>query len=164
MIVYTIDGEFNVDKEILHEGKDFFRKMTNKAGDKRICELLMKCPHNNIIKIYRIGNDYVDMELLNTDMTREDMSNIKNVMIEVKTYLQNLGIMYIDWKLNNIGISDNKQIKLFDFDGSGLINIENKEWIIRPPSYWSYREAIKNGMKTPIDIDNYAFDIKFKNI
>ena len=104
------------------------------------------------------------MELLNTDMSRANMSSVKNVMMEVKTYLQNLGIIYIDWKLDNIGIGENQQIRLFDFDGSGLIDIETKEWIRRAPLYWSYREAIKNGMKTPSDIDNCAFDLEFRRI
>ena len=31
MIVYKMDGEFTIDTEILHEGKDFFRKMTVKS-------------------------------------------------------------------------------------------------------------------------------------
>jgi len=164
MIVYKMDGEFTIDTEILHEGKDFFRKMTKHMGEREICELLMKYPHNNIVKIYHIGDDYIDMELLNTDMSRENMSSVKNVMMEVKTYLQNLGIIYIDWKLDNIGIGENQQIRLFDFDGSGLIDIETKEWIRRAPLYWSYREAIKNGMKTPSDIDNCAFDLEFRRI
>jgi len=164
MIVYKMDGEFTIDTEILHEGNDFFRKMTKHMGERKICELLMKYPHNNIVKIYHIGDDYIDMELLNTDMSRENMSSVKNVMMEVKTYLQNLGIIYIDWKLDNIGIGENQQIRLFDFDGSGLIDIETKEWIRRAPLYWSYREAIKNGMKTPSDIDNCAFDLEFRRI
>jgi serine/threonine protein kinase len=164
MIVYKMDGEFTIDTEILHEGKDFFRKMTTHTGEKKICELLMKFPHKNIIKIYGIGNDYIDIELLNTDMSSEDTINIKNAMMEVKTYLQNLGIIYIDWKLDNIGIGENQQIKLFDYDCSGLIDIETKEWIRRAPFYWSYIEAIKNGMKTPSDIDNCAFDIEFRRI
>ena len=162
MIIYTRDGKFIIRPEILHEGKDFFRKMTNGIREKKICELLMKCPHNNIIKIYGIDKDYIDIELLNTDMTREDIGNVKKTMMEVKTYLQNLGIMYIDWKLDNIGISANKQVKLFDFDCSGLIDIKTKEWIIHPPSYWSYIQAIQTGAKTPSDIDNCAFDIEFK--
>jgi hypothetical protein len=45
-----------------------------------------------------------------------------------------------------------------------LIDIETKEWIRRAPLYWSYREAIKNGMKTPSDIDNCAFDLEFRRI
>ena len=161
MIVYTMDGEFTIDPEILHEGKDFFRKMTKREGERKICELLMKNPHNNIVEIYGVGNDYVDMELLDTGMSREEMSNLKEVMAEVKSYLQNFGIMYIDWKLDNIGVSEDKQVKLFDFDGSGVIDIETEEWTSRAPFYWSYREAIKLGMKTPSDIDNCAFDIEF---
>jgi serine/threonine protein kinase len=89
------------------------------------------------------------------------MNKIKNVMMEVKTYLQNVGIVYIDWKLDNMGISEDKQIKLFDFDASGLIDIETKQWIRRPALYWSYMQAINNGIENPIDIDNYAFDIEF---
>ena len=161
--VYKLDGKFTTDPEILHEGKEFFRKMTNNIEEKKICEILMKNPHKNIIKIYGIGKDYIDMELLDTDMSLEDNNKIKNLMIEVKTYLQSLGIMYIDWKLDNIGISEDGQIKLFDFDVSGLIDIETKEWIIEPPKYWSYNKALQNGMVTPIDIDNYAFNIEFQN-
>ena len=188
--VLTLDGNFTtIDTEILHEGKDFFRKMTN-DGEKKICDILMQNPHKNIIKIYYVGKDdenYIDMELLlntdinlllkktntklsktntkllNTNMYIQDISKIKNVMMEVKTYLQSLGIIYIDWKLDNIGISDDKEIKLFDFNASGLIDIETKKWIIKPPEWWSYNEAIENGMVNPIDIDNYAFDIEFKN-
>ena len=158
--VLTIDGEFTTDAEILHEGKDFFRKMTNIIAEKKICELLMKNPHKNIVKIYDVGKDYIDMELLDVDI--EDMSNIKNIMMEVKTYLQSLGIIYIDWKLDNIGISEDGQFKLFDFNASGLIDIETKKWTIKPIEWWSYNKAIEDGMVTPSDIDNYSFDIEFK--
>lgn len=84
--------------------------------------------------------------------------------MEVKEYLQSLGIIYIDWKADNTGISDDGEIKLFDFNASGLINTETKEWIIKPEEWWSYNKAIRYGMVTPIDIDNYAFDLGFKNI
>ena len=161
--ILQIDGEITTNPEILHEGKDFFRKMTNNIGEKQICELIMQNPHKNIIKIYAIGKDYIDMELLYVDMNKQDMSNVKNIMMGVKAYLQSLGIMYIDWKLDNIGISEEGEIKLFDFNASGLIDIETKEWIIKPQEWWSYNKAIKNGMVTPSDIDNYAFDIEFSH-
>ena len=38
MIVYKIDGDFTIDTEILHEGKDFFRKMTTHVGERKICD------------------------------------------------------------------------------------------------------------------------------
>jgi len=162
--IYTIDGDFIIDPEILNEEKDFFKKMSKPTWkrEKKICEILMKNPHKNIITIYDVGSDYINMELLNTDMSGEDLDNVINIMRGVKTYLQSLGIMYIDWKLDNIGISDDGQIKLFDFDVSGLINAETNEWIKKPPMFWSYNKAVQNGMKTPTEIDNYAFDIGFK--
>ena len=156
-----MDGEFTTHPEILHEGKDFFRKMTNDTAEKKICKILMKNPHKNIIKIYHIGDDYIDMELLNVDMSKQDMSKIKNIMMEVKTYLQSLGIMYIDWKLDNIGISEDGEIKLFDFNASGLTDTKTNEWKIEPLEWWSYNKAVQNGMVYPIEIDDYAFDIEF---
>ena len=156
-----MDGEFTTHPEILHEGKDFFRKMTNDTAEKKICEILMKNPQKNVIKIYDVGEDYIDMELLNVDMSKQDMSKIKYIMMEVKTYLQSLGIMYIDWKLDNIGISEDGEIKLFDFNASGLIDTETNEWKIEPQEWWSYNKAVQNGMVYPIEIDDYAFDIEF---
>jgi len=83
-------------------------------------------------------------------------------MMEVKTYLQKLGIMYIDWKLDNIGISKDNNFKLFDFNASGFIDIKTKEWIRRPPMWWFHSKAIQNGMKTPNNIDDFAFDLELQ--
>lgn len=68
---------------------------------------------------------------------------------------------HTDWKLDNVGVGEYGQLKLFDFDVLGLIDMETKEWIINPPEYWSYCKAVQNGFETPIDIDNYAFDMEF---
>jgi len=157
MITYTLDGDITEDPEILFEGNNFFRKITDSNQEKEICKLLMKNPHKNIIKIYDVTNTYIDMELLNTDIISEDMSKFKNKMKEVKTYLQEMGIIYIDWKLDNTGMSNDGEFKLFDFDSSGLIDIETKEWKIKPPEWWSYSNAIENGIETPVAIDDYSF-------
>jgi serine/threonine protein kinase len=84
----------------------------------------------------------------------------------VKDYLQSLGIMYIDWKLDNIGINNDSNLKLFDFDVSGMIDTNNGEWITKmaPPKYYSFNEAVKAGMITPIEIDNYAFELGFNSV
>lgn len=161
MKTYTAEGDIEEDPQTLLDGKDFFRKMApprryNK-GEKEICELLMKHPHKNIVKIYAVTGDYIDMELLNTDLMNVSLSKLQKDMMEVKTFLQGLGIMYIDWKLDNIGISDDGELKLFDFDVSGLMNTETKEWKIKPPEFWAYNNAVEHGMKTPVEIDNYAF-------
>jgi serine/threonine protein kinase len=80
----------------------------------------------------------------------------------VKDYLQSLGIMYIDWKPDNIGIDKDGTVKLFDFDVSGLIDVNTGEWIIEPRTAYSYREAVNADLKNPIEIDNYAFNSGFK--
>ena len=49
-----------------------------------------------------------------------------------------------------------------DFNVSGLINTTTKEWINKPlEEGWSYRAAIAAGKKTPIEIDDYAFELGF---
>lgn len=156
--VYTMEGDFTSDPKILHEGKDFFRKMTTNETEKEICKLLMKNPHKNIITIYGVGEDYIDMELLSIDMSKENIEHIKDVTMEVKTHLQKLGVMYIDWKLDNMGISKDGEIKLFDFDVSGLVDTTTGQFILDPPKYWAYRNAVQHGMTESIDIDNYAFE------
>lgn len=81
-------------------------------------------------------------------------------MNSAKDHLQSLGIMYIDWKPDNVGITTDGIYKLFDFDGSGITNTDKKKtWLHRAASYWSYRQALANGFKTPLEIDNFAFEI-----
>lgn len=161
---YGMDGKITTDPTIIHahEGRDFFRKITGNEKEKSICRLLMEHPHKNIVKIYGIGEDYIDMELLNARIDEKEIGSVKTVMAEVKTYLQQLGVMYIDWKLDNVGIGEDGEYKLFDFDASGMIDVETGEWKKRPPEFfWSYNQAVIHGMKTPIEIDDYAFRIGF---
>lgn len=157
-ITYGFDGTITRERDNLYGGQDFFKKMTVNENEILICKLLMKNPHNNIVKIYAIGKDYIDMELLNTCINSHNLIAIKNEIAGVKTYLQSLGIMYIDWKLDNLGIGKDKQFKLFDFDVSGLIDINTSKWLIEPPRFWAYNSAIGKGMKVPTDIDNHAID------
>jgi serine/threonine protein kinase len=116
----------------------------------------MKHPHKNIVKIFDVGDNYVIMEHVNVDLTSLSKVELKLKMIKLKEYLQNLGIIYIDWKLDNIGIGNDNELKLFDFDASGLIN--NFNWVIEAEHYYAYNHAILDGCNTPIEIDNYCFN------
>jgi len=160
--IFTLDGKFKYSDE-KYQGKSFFRKMTNDSLEKKIAEIIKKNPHDNIVTIYRIGTNYIDMELLNDDVySIYSRSEINKIMLPVKNFLQEIGIVYIDWKPDNIGISKSKKkVKLFDFDASGIINIKTKKWEDKAPTLFAYRQAIEKGMKTPIEIDNYAFDKEF---
>jgi len=162
-----------------YDGKPFFRKICGKPNmfldysikmEFTIVKILMEHPHPNIVYYYDINSKYVDMEQVETHnsnpllteqpvMTREELNKIIEVMSKVKDFLQALGIMYIDWKFDNMGKSVDGKYKLFDFDASGLIDLKTQQWKLKAnPMYWSYNEAIKNGAQTPKEIDDWSFN------
>ena len=156
-IIYTLAGEM-IESDELYEGQPFFRKMTTCSREINICKILQKYNHKNIVKIYQIAEDYIDMELL--DVYIQNTLEIKDIMKCCKDDLQQLGIIYIDWKIDNIGLDADNTYKLFDFDGSGIIDILSKEWIQKPnSSFYSFRKAIETGLKNPIEIDEFSFNM-----
>jgi serine/threonine protein kinase len=159
--LYDFDGRIK-NIELSNKGAEVFRKMTKNKAELKISKMLLEKPHKNIAKIYSVGKDYVDMELLNTDVSTIPIRELKETMREVKTFLQSIGIIYIDWKPDNTGISVDGNLKLFDFDVSGLIDTQTNEWIIEPRPLYSYSQAIEHGMKTPKEIDDYSFEIGFE--
>lgn len=163
MEIYTLEGDIITNDK--HKGKKIFRKMTNNKKEIKICKIIMENPHENIVKIYKIyepennvkETGYIDMELLDTNLEKKDIHKIRKQMKCVKTFLQNLGIMYIDWKIDNMGLDNDGKLKLFDFDASGKINLITKEWEIKPPLYYNYTNALSFGIKLPLDIDNFSY-------
>jgi serine/threonine protein kinase len=167
-------------------GKNFFRKYGASITETAICKILKKNPHPNIVKVYRITDSYIDIELL-TPINSEknyDKNTLISEALLVKKFLQNLGIMYIDWKPDNMGIGADGKYKLFDFDLSGITCSPlvanttkkylkskgilhdhcktNKKWRMSPSTLnWTYRQALANGLKDPKEIDDFAFDINF---
>jgi len=146
------------------KGMSFFRKYGASSSELAICKILKNNPHPNIVKVYRITDSYIDIELL-TPINSEknyDKNTLISEALLVKKFLQNLGIMYIDWKPDNMGIGADGKYKLFDFDLSGITTSDGKKWEVRPAPYsWSYRQAIANGLKDPKKIDDFAFEINF---
>ena len=152
--VYTFTGQF---EEIVIDGFDgqcLFKKMTRSKVELEICRLLMKHPHKNLVTIYEVSDDYVIMENLNVTC---NLKNISSTMESVKDYLQSIGVVYIDWKRDNMGISADGHLKLFDFDVSGTIDLKTQNWIIEALPYYAYTHSILDGFLTPLEIDNYAF-------
>jgi serine/threonine protein kinase len=118
----------------------------------------MKNPNPNIVTYYDVNDKYVDMEEL--DITSKlDKNKVIETMEKVKDFLHSIGIMYIDWKPDNIGIGKDGEYKLYDFDASGVVDLINPNvWNVEPLEYYSYRKAIENGITHPKEIDNYSFD------
>jgi serine/threonine protein kinase len=164
------DGTKNKTDETF-KGNPFFRKvfyysdpprenqLIAAENEYKIAKILIENPFPNIVTFYNINKDYVEMEEL--DITTSNKLNKKELidtMRKTKDFLQSLGIMYIDWKPDNIGISKDGTYKLFDFDVSGLIDLKTNEWIVKPLEYWNYNKAIENGFKTPKQIDDFSFE------
>jgi hypothetical protein len=144
---------------------DFYRKTSSSLNEHTICKIIQTNPHPNIVKIYNITDGFIDMEKVHTYDTLDYNHKIDKVLFldsmkNVKTYLQNLNIIYIDWKIDNTGVGTDGCYKLFDFDVSGIVNGNN--WEVEPPKYWSYRTALENGISEPKEIDDFAFKIGFK--
>lgn len=125
----------------------------------------MDNPHPNTVTFYDVNDRYLDMEELDSpqsnpeyyDNFEEEAPIIIKAMMEVKDFLQNLGIMYIDWKYDNMAKGKDGKYKSFDFDASGLVDLHTNKWKVNPPNYWSFNNAKQNKCKTPKQIDDWSF-------
>jgi len=157
-MIYTLEGGFD---ETGDTGS--FTKMTTRT-ELEIYRLLDVSTSKScgVVDVIHINENSVVMEHLDIDLCYYTPTDIKHQMRFVKDYLQSIGIMYIDWKPDNIGISrKDGMLKLFDFDASGVIDLQSNTWIIRPIDWYSYKNAIDAGMRTPKEIDDYVFDNAF---
>ena len=164
--IYDERGINKLDEK--YEDKYFFRKTIPNLIELEIAKILKSYQHNNIVEFYNITSEFIDMELLETYETRESIVNliyknkpvIKEVMREVKSFLQNLGIVYIDWKIDNVGYLNNSY-KLFDFDMSGIFDVNTKGWIIPPEAGFNYKTGIRRQIYDPLKLDNICFENAF---
>ena len=176
--IYDMNSDSASKTDETYDGLPFFRKYgpprtknhaySNKV-ERTIVKILMDHPHPNIVNYYDITDDYITMEQLFTEKSAsccvcleptsyDDLIEIQELMEKVKIFLQGLGIMYVDWKFDNLAKSVDGTYKLFDFDASGLIDLNSQQWILEPQHYWNYNEALKNGCVTPQEIDDWGFN------
>lgn len=127
-----------------------------------IISYLMNFPdytQNNIVTVYNVTQNYVDMEELHTPLTPADKTKeYIAAMRKAKDFLQSNGIVYLDWKADNIGksMSEGKSAsmyKLFDFDASGIFNPETNDWLIEPIYLSTYDQRL-----TPTELDDSLFE------
>ena len=156
------DGQFEVSNFKNSLGKYYFRKVGPSPLEHKICILISQNFNPNIVNFYAINTISLDMEVLDTELKIVNEPQAMKLiadMVNARNYLLSLGIVYIDWKLDNIGWSnENKTFKLFDFDVSGTYNIQTLKWINEPPKYFAYNEAITNNITDPIGIDSFNFN------
>lgn len=97
----------------LTNNKPVFRKIIDEM-EYKVYKLIMKNPHKNIVTVHDITKEYVDLEILDLDFKVAEID--LDILRDVQKYLWGLGIAYIDWHYDNIGVNKNKIVKLFDFN------------------------------------------------
>ena len=169
---YMGNGDY-IENDETYEAQPFFKKVFDIPPEKstnefKISEILKANPHPNIVTFYQIKPyEYILMEELITYATDPDyaekyLDNKKELtkqieaMREVKAFLQSLGIIYLDWKFDNIGKSKAGNYKLFDFDASGQVDLSSGSWKIPPLYLNSYNGDEKH--LSPTDLDDWAFE------
>jgi serine/threonine protein kinase len=158
-ISYDLAGNFSLFGDT-YDNKPFFRKYINLEYESDYIEYmisikLIKNPHPNIVTIYRVTPIYIDMELLLT-IDIKDKINFVQVLNAIE-HLHNLKIVYIDLKLDNIGISNNNNTKLFDFNCSGIL-LNNNKWLFKPVNSKNYIILKKTSIKYLKDYDYILFE------
>lgn len=148
--VLTLDGDIedlSYELQDIYNGKPFFRKYVccdyTGINELDIVEIIKDHNSPKLLKIYHVNRDknYYDAELLNISHTK--IKQIKSDITESVDILSGLNIVYIDFKLDNIGYSwTDKRYKLFDFDCSGVKQSPN-QWKISPPLYYNLKQAVK---------------------
>ena len=65
---YTAEGKYIYDPSLINiygNDKKVFRKMMPSQKEIQLCNFIKNNPHKNIVTFYHIGQEYIDMELLN---------------------------------------------------------------------------------------------------
>lgn len=163
--IYTLDGDIQLlyDEDI-EDNQTIFRKMVDidSKDEITIANIIIKNQQQgkcqNIVKIYQTKCNSIDMELLDINFFDENDHKDLNKYNDIKKALEQLnklGIAFIDLREDNIGYSHNdKMWKIFDFDSSGLIDLETSKWIIEPPKGFFFKQITKQNK----DIKWFEFD------
>lgn len=148
--------------------KEFCYESEQKAmTEKEITLRLLKNPQKNIVKIYDVTNNHINMEYLQTNY-RITENNLEKYLDDIYSgikQLHNLNIIYIDLKFDNIGYSEqDKCFKIFDFDHSGIVdNQNNKIWLYKPQSGYIFKDYnyMTECVKNLYELDDIIFNLEF---
>jgi serine/threonine protein kinase len=151
-IIYDTDGEYSSIPNT-YNSKPLFRKMYPDDNEMRVARILQAHPHPNVVEIYHVCDEYIDMELVQTGVPY----NLQDIERAHEYFLKH-NIVYMDWKPDNFGIDLNGITKVFDFDSSGMFDKETDTWVYCPPNYFSMRHATEAGHINPSDVDRFTFE------
>ena len=134
----------------------FFRKYYLNDNEKQIVKLLFNQNKSNILRIFRIEEDYYDAELL--DLFYNDITHLNDHIKSNLDSFHDLNIIYIDLKDDNIGYShSDKCWKLFDFDCSGICASDKHTWTHSPSSSFNLQQQDQTDNLLILDEIIYQF-------
>jgi serine/threonine protein kinase len=148
-VIYQQDGAFKTSFDKF-KGQYYFQKMINSndpthRNELFIAQKLLQNPQPNVVRVLDIsykGKVHIKYELL--DIEKEFNPSDKSFLFQIKNGLRNLNnldIIYIDLKDDNIGFdSKTNQWKIFDFDCSGVCKSSKTGWFLYPPEYYRMKE------------------------
>lgn len=167
----NLDGDI-LDIDIFYDGQPIFRKYVSDSwgmNELSIAQKLMHSKNPHCVRIYDVVDlpkmKYIDMELLQFPIPKikthydQYMHDIYCGLSE----LHDIKVIYIDLKSDNVGYSElDNYWKIFDFDCSGICNDTYDNWIVKPPFYYGYKNALKHyhqleGPVMNINVNDYAF-------
>lgn len=151
-----------IDTTVSYNTIHFFRKFSRDENELTICRLLKENPHENIVNIYDVYGNYIDMELLLYQ--HPTTQQLQSVISKALDHLHKLNIVYIDIKNDNIGYSsDTNTYKIFDFDMSGIVSEHDcTKWYLKPCEGFilkQIKETHKEINNNLYKIDHYAQDL-----
>lgn len=152
-LMYDKNGDYH-DIPNTYNSKPLFRKMYPDPNELRAARILQAHPHPNVVDIYHVCDEYIDMELLQTG----DLPFNRQDLERAHAHLLKHNIVYMDWKLDNFGMDLHGITKVFDFDSSGIFDPVTDTWVYCPPTYYTMRKATEAGHIDPLDVDRFSFE------
>lgn len=131
--MYTLDGcivDIDVYPPIFRKCIDF----TSEHGrtELRIANMVRASNCSSLVRIYNVMPSFYDIEML--DVGYGDTSTLADNLRECLRALHSIGVIYLDFRRENVGYSRvDHRWKLFDFDLSGVIDLQHRDvWLCRP--------------------------------
>jgi hypothetical protein len=135
-----------------------YRKPNPNNIEKYIASVVKSNPHPNIVTVYEVNDDYIEMEKLTTNCGGYSEDDLNNA----RMYFMSNNIAYLDWTEDNFGKDAQGKTKVYDFNFSGLMNSDKASWRVEPWPGRVYIDSKNAGCKTPIEFEEYSF--KNKNL
>ena len=137
-----------------YQGKPLFRKTRPDKNEQKVARIIQSDPHPNIVNIYHVCDEYIDMELVDTSPKTFNLQDLERA----HDYFVQKGVVYMDWKPDNYGLDHHGITKVFDFNSAGIFDKKTGEWIDPAPEYYAWHKATAEGMTTPSSIDLFTFE------